>query len=108
MAAQAQARKEEKARRKAQKAAEAKEREERKRQEWIAAARQDIWTQEQQDKLENALLDVPMSVNETAQKEKENKWNFVAAAVGDKTRNQCLMRYRLILEMMEERKRGTK
>jgi hypothetical protein len=52
----------------------------------------DVWTQEQQHAFELALLTYTSSM------EKNERWTKVAAAVGNKTKNQCLMRYRYLKE----------
>jgi hypothetical protein len=70
------------------------------RLQWIATAKEDEWTQAEQDLFEEALLTCPMilsTAGSALQKEKEMKWNFIAAQVGSKNRNQCLTRYKLLL-----------
>ena len=52
----------------------------------------DVWTQEQQNAFELALLTYTSSM------EKNERWTKVAVAVGNKTKNQCLMRYRYLKE----------
>ena len=71
-------------------------------QQWIDAVRFDIWTQEQQNCLEIALLDAPYTTGES-RLEKEQRWDFVASAVDGKSRNQCLNRYKLLKQMTKNR-----
>jgi hypothetical protein len=55
------------------------------------AVRDDLWNQEQQERLEVALLAY------TATMHKDERWAKVASDVGDgKSRNQCLARYKFI------------
>jgi len=106
-----------KAARKREREARRKEKEEEKRrqdlerkQKWMAEARQDVWTQEQQNAFESALLSAPMILavagNEQMQKEKEARWNYISRAVEGKNRNQCLSRYRLLAQMVLDKKQG--
>jgi len=65
--------------------------------------RADTWTQEQQTRFEGALLgDGAMELG----LEKGNRWDVIAAAVGGKTRNQCLARYSFLKRMTRERKQA--
>ena len=63
-----------------------------------AKARADPWTQEQQDRFEKALLEFTLAY------EKEERWRQVAAAVGDKNRNQCMARYKFIKDLLRQQK----
>jgi ABC-type Mn2+/Zn2+ transport system ATPase subunit len=76
------------------------------RKAWDDAARADPWTQEQQNILEDALLKWdPFSQQfNSAEDEKSKKWTFVAKIVGNKTRNQCLSRYRFLKQMVQDMK----
>lgn len=62
------------------------------------AVLEDIWTQEQQIRFESALLDCPSSMD------KWERWSRVANHVGDKTKNQCIMRYRYLKEYVIKKK----
>ena len=53
---------------------------------------EDIWTQEQQIRFETALLQYTSSM------EKWERWNKISLHVKDKTKNQCIMRYRYLKE----------
>jgi membrane protein involved in colicin uptake len=96
-----------KAKRREERELKKKQKEEEKRQlelerrlQWIATAKEDQWTQEEQNGFEEALLTSPMilsTAGSAMQKEKEAKWNFIATQVGTKNRNQCLTRYKLLL-----------
>lgn len=98
---------EEKARRKQERELKKKQKEEERRQlelerrlQWIATAKEDQWTQNEQNLFEEALLTSPMilsTAGSAMQQEKEAKWNYIAAQVGSKNRNQCLTRYKLLL-----------
>jgi DnaJ homolog subfamily C member 1 len=50
----------------------------------------DSWTQEEQVLFENALLDYPSSVS------REERWQLVSNAVGSKSKQQCLARYKFL------------
>lgn len=73
---------------------------------WMTAARLDAWTQEQQLCFERALLTAPLILEtrgaETMEAEKKSRWNFIAAAVPGKNRNQCLLRYKLLLQVVAD------
>ena len=75
---------------------------------WMLEARKDVWTQEQQSALETALLKAPMILEsrgaETMAEEKKSRWNFVADAVPGKNRNQCLLRYKLLTQVVHDHK----
>jgi nuclear receptor co-repressor 2 len=58
----------------------------------------DVWTQDQQLRFESALLE------HTALTDKYDRWSAIARAVGDKTMNQCIMRYRYLKEYVLKRK----
>lgn len=58
------------------------------------AVLEDIWTQEQQVRFETALLQFTSSMD------KWERWSSVAKAVGDKSKNQCIMRYRYLKEYL--------
>ncbi len=58
------------------------------------AVLEDIWSQAQQVRFETALLEFPSSVD------KWERWTNVSKAVGDKTKNQCIMRYRYLKEYL--------
>ena len=62
------------------------------------AVLEDVWSQEQQLRFEAALLEYPSSMD------KWERWCKVAAAVGDKTKNQCIMRYRYLKEYIIKKK----
>ena len=80
------AKKREKAERKAEILRVAKEREK-------MAVEDDVWTQDQQIRFEEALLIY------TCTMDKYTRWKNIAEAVGDnKTKNQCIMRYKYIKE----------
>lgn len=86
---------------------EAKQRQrEEEKQRWMTVARADIWTQEQQTALEQALLRAPMILEsrgvQTMAAEKQRRWDFVAAAVPGKHRNQCLLRYKLLVQVVQD------
>jgi energy-coupling factor transporter ATP-binding protein EcfA2 len=78
----------------------------REKEAWMGAARRDVWTQEQQTALERALLAAPLILEsrgaETMAAEKRRRWSFVAAAVPGKHRNQCLLRYKLLLQVVKD------
>ena len=63
-----------------------------------------------QNAFESALLSAPMILavagNEQMQKEKETRWNYISRAVEGKNRNQCLSRYRLLAQMVLDKKQG--
>jgi hypothetical protein len=74
---------------------------------WMEEASRDEWSQEQQGALENALLTAPMLLTvagDAMRKEKEKKWNYVSRAVEGKNRNQCMARYRLLAQLVVDRK----
>lgn len=79
---------------------------EKEKQLWMAEARRDVWTQEQQSALEKALLTAPLLLEsrgaETMAAEKSARWDYVAAAVEGKHRNQCLLRYKLLLQVVQD------
>jgi hypothetical protein len=58
----------------------------------------DVWSQDQQLRFESALLE------HTALTDKYDRWSAIARAVGDKTMNQCIMRYRYLKEYVLKRK----
>lgn len=58
----------------------------------------DEWTQEQQNSFEVALLDFPCTLD------KKSRWEQVAEAVGEKSRQQCLARYRYLKTLIAHRK----
>ena len=62
------------------------------------AVLEDIWTQEQQVRFENALLEFPSSMD------KWERWSAVSRSVGDKTKNQCIMRYKYLKEYVIKKK----
>jgi ABC-type Mn2+/Zn2+ transport system ATPase subunit len=57
----------------------------------------DPWTQEQQVAFETALLTY------TNHLEKADRWTKIASEVGDKTRNQCMARYRFLKEFVSSK-----
>jgi hypothetical protein len=75
---------------------------------WMSEARQDVWTQEQQSALERGLLEAPLILEsrgaETMAAEKRARWDSVAACVPGKHRNQCLLRYRLLVQEVTDRR----
>jgi hypothetical protein len=78
------------------------------KQGWMNAARADVWTQEQQTAFENALLEAPVGsafAGSAMEAERAARWNFIAAAVEGKTVNQCLMRYKLLVQVVADRKK---
>jgi hypothetical protein len=104
-------RREEREMKKKQKEEEKRQLELERRLQWIETAKEDQWTQQEQDLFEEALLTSPMILstagNSTMQKEKEAKWNFIASLVGTKNRNQCLTRYKLLLLLgVDEMEKG--
>ncbi len=58
--------------------------------------RADPWTQEQQVSFENALLELTIN----SKLDKSARWSRIAEIVGDKTRNQCIARYRFLKEFV--------
>ena len=62
------------------------------------AVLEDIWTQDQQTKFEQALLEFTSSMD------KWERWSKVAAAVGEKSKNQCILRYRYLKEYLIKKK----
>jgi hypothetical protein len=91
------------AEREARRAARAKRRAEEEAARLAAAeekARNDPWTQEQQDRFEGACLQYTVAY------EKAERWANIAAAVGGKTRNQCMARYKFIKDLIRQRKRA--
>ena len=58
----------------------------------------DPWTQEQQILFEEALLKYTSSMD------KLERWTAVSKAVGDKSKNQCMARYRYLKEYVIEKK----
>jgi ATP-binding cassette subfamily F protein 2 len=110
-------RREEKEQRRREREARREAEEEARRRAWDEAARADPWTQEQQEKLEDALLRwdpfAPAAEaggasrygSMTADEEKVAKWAFVASAVEGKTRNQCLSRYRFLKQLVQDMKK---
>lgn len=57
---------------------------------------------------ENALLSAPMLLStagsDLMRKEKEKRWNYISRAVEGKNRNQCMTRYRLLTQLVMDRK----
>ena len=64
-----------------------------------AKARSDPWSQDQQDCFEKALLVYTLAY------EREERWTKVAAAVEEKTRNQCIARYKFIKDIIRQKQR---
>lgn len=103
----------ERAQRKAEREAKAREKElekkryiERKKQEWMDAARQDVWTQEQQTAFEEALLSAPIGNNfagSGVESDRVNRWLYISSKVPEKTPNQCLLRYKLLVQVVADR-----
>jgi hypothetical protein len=62
------------------------------------AGMEDVWSQEQQVNFESALLEYPSSVD------KYKRWCGVSQKVGNKTKNQCLMRYRFLKEFVQRKR----
>ena len=62
-----------------------------------AKARADPWTQAQQNAFETALLEYTIAYD------KEERWAGVAAAVEEKTRNQCIARYKFIKDILKQK-----
>jgi Myb-like DNA-binding domain len=54
----------------------------------------DPWTQEQQIAFETALLSF------TSHMDRDERWMKISVAVGNKTRNQCIARYRYLKEFV--------
>lgn len=54
---------------------------------------EDIWTQEQQIRFEEALLQYT-----SLSLDKWDRWTKISLLVKDKTKNQCIMRYRYLKE----------
>ncbi len=91
------------AEREARRAARQKRREEEEAARQAAAeekARNDPWTQEQQDGFERACLEFTVAY------EKEQRWNSIAAQVNGKTRNQCMARYKFLKDLIRQRRRS--
>ena len=63
-------------------------------------ARNDPWTQEQQDGFERACLEFTVAY------EKEQRWNSIAAQVNGKTCNQCMARYKFLKDLIRQRRRS--
>mmetsp|Transcript_21797 Transcript_21797/g.21960 ORF Transcript_21797/g.21960 Transcript_21797/m.21960 type:complete len:927 (+) Transcript_21797:62-2842(+) len=84
--------KREKEKRRAEREALRRQAEKERRARQDAEARQDPWTQPQQDALETALLDYPAFLVT----DKLERWTKIAEAVSEKSKNQCLARYRLL------------
>jgi ABC-type glutathione transport system ATPase component len=78
------------------------------KEKWMNEARTDVWTQEQQTAFEQALLTAPLILetrgNDTMEAEKKNRWNYIADRVPGKHRNQCLLRYKLLLQVVKDHK----
>lgn len=76
---------------------------------WMDAARNDKWTQEQQIAFENALLTAPYSksfVGSQVEAERYDRWCYIASKVEGKTMNQCLLRYKLLVQMTVDKKKA--
>jgi hypothetical protein len=58
----------------------------------------DPWSQEQQVAFETALLEFTSSMD------KLERWTKIAKAVGDKSKNQCLARYKYLKEYVVQKK----
>lgn len=85
--------------RKAEKLVQKKAMEEAARQAFEKACVEDVWTQEQQERFETALLD-PSVIELT---DKYERWTTIASIVGDgKTKSQCLDRYKYIKYYLQE------
>ena len=93
-----EARRQERESRKREKAAQREAEREAARQAAETAVREDVWTQEQQDRFEAALLQF------TATMDKWDRWTNIAARVGQKSKNQCIMRYRYLKELVAKKK----
>eukprot|EP00981_Chlorochromonas_danica_P003322 scaffold644_cov168-Ochromonas_danica.AAC.14 len=65
---------------------------------FVEAVLNDVWTQEQQVLFEDALLANPSEM------EKKERWQKVSEAVGDKSAQQCLARYKYLKQLILSRK----
>jgi DnaJ homolog subfamily C member 2 len=58
----------------------------------------DCWTAEQDEQLQAALSKFPVSMD------KNERWTAIAAAVTDKTKKQCVQRFKVIREALQKKK----
>ncbi len=58
----------------------------------------DPWTQAQQVRFESALLEF------TCTMDKLERWTKIAAAVGEKNKNQCIQRYKYLKDYVVQKK----
>ena len=63
-------------------------------------ARNDPWTQDQQESFEKACLEFTVAY------EKAERWTSIASQVGGKSRNQCMARYKFLKDLIRQRKRA--
>ncbi|XP_030629610.1 dnaJ homolog subfamily C member 1 [Chanos chanos] len=63
-----------------------------------ASAGDDVWTQNQQKLLELALQQFPRGTSE--------RWDRIAKVVPGKTKEECMIRYKLIAELVQKRKQA--
>ena len=62
-------------------------------------ARNDPWSQDQQDAFEAACLKFTMAY------EREERWTEIGNSVKGKTRNQCIARYKFIKDLIIQKKK---
>lgn len=63
-----------------------------------ASAADDVWTQNQQKLLEQALQQYPRGTTE--------RWDKIAKVVPGKTKEECMIRYKLLAELVQKRKQA--
>ncbi|KAG9356076.1 hypothetical protein JZ751_000920 [Albula glossodonta] len=63
-----------------------------------APAAEDVWTQNQQRLLELALQQYPRGTTE--------RWDKIAKVVPGKTKEECMIRYKLLAELVQKRKQA--
>ncbi len=63
----------------------------------IVNGKADSWTSDQQQELENALTDFPVTM------EKNERWKSIAAKVSGKTLKECVTRYKWLREQLKSR-----
>jgi DnaJ homolog subfamily C member 2 len=64
----------------------------------VADSNNDCWTAEQDEQLQAALSKFPVSMD------KNERWTAIAAAVTDKTKKQCVQRFKVIREALQKKK----
>ncbi|CRK91198.1 CLUMA_CG004881, isoform A, partial [Clunio marinus] len=63
----------------------------------VSSSAEKGWTQQQQKALENAIQKYPKRGN-------EDRWSKIAAAVPGKTREECQLRYKYLVELVKKQK----